>query len=213
MRLRVLIVGAGAQGRIVADVLFASEQESGASPIGFIDDRVDAGGAGVRRLPLLGSTAALAAIPHDAIVVAVGDNAARERLSLALEAAGERIVTARHPFTSIGRDAGIGPGCMISAGAVVTAGVQLGRGVLVNTSATIDHDSLVADFAHVAVGATVGGGTVIGARTLVGLGANVMTGRRIGADCVIGAGALVTRDLPDNVVAVGVPARVRGRHR
>ena len=49
---------------------------------------------------------------------------------------------------------------------------------------------------------TVGNDVYIGVRTLI------MPGARIGNRVIIGAGSIVTRDLPDNSVAVGVPARV-----
>lgn len=48
----------------------------------------------------------------------------------------------------------------------------------------------------------------IGDYTFVGMKSIIMPGVRIGSRCVIGAGAVVTRDIPDGSVAVGVPARV-----
>lgn len=42
----------------------------------------------------------------------------------------------------------------------------------------------------------------------IGSGAIINPGVRIGENTVVGAGAVVTSDLPDNVVAVGVPARI-----
>ena len=98
---------------------------------------------------------------------------------------------------------------MISAGVVVTPGARLGRGVLLNTSCSVDHQSVIGDFAHVSAGATVGANVAVGARTLIGLGANVASTWRVGADALIGAGALVVRDIPDGVVAFGVPARIQ----
>jgi sugar O-acyltransferase (sialic acid O-acetyltransferase NeuD family) len=206
--MRVLIVGAGGQGRIVAEAFMAAGRSSPFTPIGFVDDRVDRHGSTVLGLPVLGTVVNLATITHDAIVVAIGDNTQRQTLSLALEAAGERIVSARHPFSSIASDVVLGPGCMISAGVVITPGARIGRGVLLNTSSCIDHETVVGDFAHVAVRAAIGANVVLGSRTMIGLGAAVMTGRRVGDDCIVGAGALVAKDLPDNVVAVGVPARI-----
>ncbi len=44
--------------------------------------------------------------------------------------------------------------------------------------------------------------------TFIGARATIMPGVRIGKNCVIGAGALVTKSVPDNSVVVGVPARV-----
>ena len=49
---------------------------------------------------------------------------------------------------------------------------------------------------------TVGNNVYIGNNTII------LPGVTIGNDVVIGAGAIVTRDIPDNSVAVGVPARV-----
>jgi len=206
---RVVIVGAGGQGQVVADILAVAGDASGLRAMGFVDDALERVGATVLGLPVLGRLEALTRLPHDAVVVAIGDNAVRARVSLALEASGERLVGVRHPFSSIAASAQIGPGCMISAGAVITPSARLGRGVLVNTHASIDHGTIVDDFAHVACGAVIGGAASIGARALIGIGASVMSGRRVGADTVVGAGALVQRDLPDGVVAYGVPATVR----
>jgi acetyltransferase-like isoleucine patch superfamily enzyme len=51
-------------------------------------------------------------------------------------------------------------------------------------------------------------GIVLGDNVWLGAGAKVLDGVRIGNDVVVGAGAVVTSDLPDAVVAAGVPARV-----
>ncbi len=203
---RVVIVGAGGQGKVVADIVRASGRSAGLTAVGFVDDAPERAGTMVLGLAVLGPLDALSSIPHDGVVVAIGDNATRARLSAALESRGERIVGVRHPFSSVAESAEVGPGCLISAGVVITPGARIGRGVIVNTNASVDHDTVVDDFAHVACRAVVGGEARIGARTLIGIGASVMSGRRVGADVVVGAGALVQRDLPDGVVAYGVPA-------
>ena len=51
-------------------------------------------------------------------------------------------------------------------------------------------------------------GVTLGENVWLGTGAKVMDGVRLGRDVVVGAGAVVTDDLPDGVIAVGVPARV-----
>ena len=52
------------------------------------------------------------------------------------------------------------------------------------------------------------GAIKVGFRSFIGYGAIIMPGVTIGKRCVIGAGAVVTKDIPDDSVAVGVPARV-----
>jgi len=51
-------------------------------------------------------------------------------------------------------------------------------------------------------------GIALGDNVWLGAGAKVLDGVRVGNDVVVGAGAVVTSDLPDGAVAVGIPARV-----
>jgi acetyltransferase-like isoleucine patch superfamily enzyme len=56
--------------------------------------------------------------------------------------------------------------------------------------------------------ARVSRGIVLGENVWLGTGAKVLDGVHIGRDVVVGANAVVSSDLPDGVVAAGVPARV-----
>jgi len=195
MTQRIVIVGAGSQGAIVADIL----ECAGTPAIGFVDDTPGKN--------VLGTIDDLRTIAHDAIVVAIGDN--RLRRALVEKLAGERLATAIHPFTSIAASARIGEGSMISAGAIVLPHAVIGRSVILNTKASIDHDTIVGDFAHISLGATIGAKVQVGEETLIAAGATIVTGVMVGARSVVGAGAAVVRDIPDDVTAFGVPARVR----
>lgn len=208
-----MVVCAGAQGRVVADILRrAHEAGEPASAIGFVDDTPEFRGATIGGLPVLGPIAALPSIEHDAIVVAYGENDVRRTLTERLVAAGERLATAIHPMACIGAGVEIGEGVVICAGAIVAVGAKLGRGVVLNTKASVDHDSILGDFAHVSAGGTIGARVRIGAETLIALGASVVSRTTVGARTTIGAGAVVINDIPDDVIAYGVPARqVRSR--
>ncbi|MGH7325803.1 MAG: gamma carbonic anhydrase family protein [Candidatus Rokuibacteriota bacterium] len=70
---------------------------------------------------------------------------------------------------------------------------------------------------EVGAGATIGHtcvvhGAVLGEEALVGNGATVLDGARIGARAMVAAGALVTpgTDIPDGMLALGAPAKVKG---
>lgn len=52
------------------------------------------------------------------------------------------------------------------------------------------------------------GKIVVGSNTNIGWNVMIMPGVTIGKNCIIGAGAIVTKDIPDNSVVVGIPARV-----
>jgi sugar O-acyltransferase (sialic acid O-acetyltransferase NeuD family) len=206
--MKIVIVGSGSQGRIVADILLAGKSCGGdMEPVAFVDDTAQAG-TSVFGIVVAGPFAALASIEHDAIVVAIGDNNARRRVTEQMLAAGETLAIARHPSVIVGQEVTIGDGSMLSAGAILLPRASIGRGSLINTKASVDHDSILGDFVHVSAGATVGAICRIGDETMIGIGATVMSECSVGARCILGAGAVAVRDLPDDVVAVGVPARV-----
>ena len=65
---------------------------------------------------------------------------------------------------------------------------------------------------RVSPGAHLAGKVHVGELTHIGIGASVVQGVEIGRNVIIGAGAAVIDDIPDNVTAVGVPAKVIRRH-
>ena len=81
--------------------------------------------------------------------------------------------------------------------------------VIVNTGAIIEHDAVIGRSCHISVGAKLAGEVAVGQGTHVGIGATIIQGIQIGENCIIGAGAVVIRDVPDNHMAVGVPAQNR----
>jgi acetyltransferase-like isoleucine patch superfamily enzyme len=88
----------------------------------------------------------------------------------------------------------------------------IGDDCIVNTSASVDHDCVVGDHVHLCPGVHLAGAVNVGSGTMIGTGAVILPVIQIGKGCVVGAGAVVNRDLPDGVIAFGVPARVqRGR--
>ncbi|HEX3070270.1 MAG TPA: acetyltransferase [Thermoanaerobaculia bacterium] len=207
---RIVIVCAGGHGAVVADILQrAREAGADAVPVGFVDDTPGIVGTAILGIDVLAPIASLKDIGHEAVIVALGDNRARRELTERLLATGERLVSAIHPRACIAPSASIGEGSMISAGAIVTPRAAIGRSVIVNTNASIDHDSVIGDFAHVSAGATVGARCHIGAEALIALGATVVSGMTVGARTVIGSGAAVVADIPADVVAFGIPARIR----
>lgn len=196
-----LILGTGGHARVVADAAL----RQGAW------HRVAASDANAARwdgellagVPLRRLDEALAAA--DAVHVAIGDNAARQRETESL--GGKRLASVVHPQASVSPHAQVADGCLVAAQAVVGPAARLGRGVIVNHGAVVDHDAFVGDFSHVAPRATLAGGVSVGRGVLVGAGAAVLPGVRVCDGAVIGAGAVVARDLTEPGVYAGLPAR------
>ncbi len=141
--------------------------------------------------------------------VAIGDNRIRRKCAAMVERLGFSTLNAASAHSVISSFAKLGKLVAVMPGAIINVGSEIGDGVIVNTNATIDHDCRIGAFAHVAPGVALAGNVTIGDEAFIGIGARVIPGIKIGARTIVGAGAVVIRDLPDGVVAVGVPATIR----
>lgn len=204
----IVILGAGGHAKVVADIV---QQMGGFMLRGCLDDDPATWGREVLGRPVLGGIDLLPGLRNEGVnwcLAAVGDN--RLRLALAQRAGGlgYRFPVAVHPRAAVAPSVRLGEGTVVAAGAVINPDAVVGNHGIVNTGAVVEHENRLGDGVHVSPGAVLCGGVVVGERTHIGAGARVIPGVRIGADCIVGAGAVVIRDLPDRVVAVGVPARV-----
>ncbi|MGO9133446.1 MAG: acetyltransferase [Methylovirgula sp.] len=116
-----------------------------------------------------------------------------------------------HPNATIAGDVDLQDGVVVMAGAVLQSCARLAKNTIVNTNATVDHDCHVGAHSHVATGAILCGNVTLGPGVHVGAGAVIIQGVTVGGNAVIGAGAVVLADVPENSLAVGVPARVLRR--
>jgi acetyltransferase EpsM len=208
-RLDILIIGAGGHGQTVADALLRiASTDARMRPAGFLDDTPALQGANYQGVPVLGPVEAIDRVPHDAVIVAVGDNRARRDIYLRLSAQGRRFATVVHPTATVPLDFEIGPGSYLGAKAVVGIATRVGANTIVNGAGCLGHHNHVGDHVHLGPAVHSTRDVRIGEGAMIGVGANVISGISIGAWSVVGAGSLVTGDVPDGVVAYGSPARV-----
>jgi sugar O-acyltransferase (sialic acid O-acetyltransferase NeuD family) len=207
---KIVLVGASGHARLIID---AVEKEQRWQILGLVDDD-QAEGSECLGYAVMGTVGGLRAVmaAHGVRrgIIAIGDNGARAEVAGRIAGAAPEFgyVMVIHPAAEIARQVTVGEGSVILAGGVINAGARVGRHCYVSAKASLDHDSEMADFASLGPGATVGGNVRIGTGSAIALGANVIHGIRVGAHTVIGAGATVVRDIPERVVAYGVPARV-----
>lgn len=206
--MNVIIVGAGGQGRVIADAIQCSFRNNGRLTLGgFLDDKFGLGAKESARPGILGRIADIRRVPHDAVVVGIGDNATRRKLFVDLEAQGENIISIVHPDAVVAEDVLIGKGTVIFAGVVVNAGSCIGSDVILNTGCTVDHNATIDSHVHICPGVHMAGGVSVGEGAFVGIGSAVIQNRTIGAWAIVGAGAVVIRDVMPGTTVVGVPAR------
>jgi sugar O-acyltransferase (sialic acid O-acetyltransferase NeuD family) len=203
----IYVFGAGGHGKVVADAALSN----GLTLSGFLDDDPSRAGHEVLGRKVHGGFETLRRLVGEgpvAILLGVGSNPARRSVASRCQEAGATLLTIVHRTASIAPSAVLGAGTVVMAGAAVNPDARLGEGVIVNTGAVIEHDCDVGAYAHLSPNAAIGGGVRLGELVSLGLCACVLPGITVGAATVVGAGAVVTRPLPPDAVAVGVPARV-----
>lgn len=209
---KVVILGAGGHAREVLDLLEAVDADGRSLEVlGYlVDPEYLAAGAEVNGLPVLGGLDWLAAHAAEVrVACGIGYPHVRHRMVRRAEAHGARFLSLVHPRSSLTRWVELGTGVIVAAGCVVTNRVRLGDHVHLNVGSTISHDCVCEPFSGTAPGVHVAGGVVLGEGAYLGIGASVLPGVRVGRWSIAGAGAAVTRDIPANHVAVGVPAVAR----
>lgn len=205
--MRARIVGAGAQGRVIADILRMQECYEN---IEFVDDSPTLIGTRVNGiLVAAGVEEALQSDEGYGMIVALGNPANRLAMAARIDQQGVPLINAIHSSAVIMPSATLGRGIMVGANAVINSNAQIRDNVIVNTGAIIEHDCQVSEGAAVGPSAHLGGRATIGTCSFIATGAIVLSRVSIGEQTVVGAGALVTRDLPDRVLAFGIPAKVK----
>lgn len=141
--------------------------------------------------------------------IGIGNPKYRYLMSKKMESLGGELVSTISPYSHIGHFGNIiQDGCSIMTGSVLTNDIKIMKGTLVNLNCTIGHDSLIEEFVELCPGVHVSGNCKIGKFTFVGTNATILPNVIVGENAIIGAGALINKDVPDNVVVIGTPGKI-----
>jgi sugar O-acyltransferase (sialic acid O-acetyltransferase NeuD family) len=205
--MKLMILGAGGQARVVANIAALSPD---CQVVGVADSNPASLG---ERIGATSVVATYDALPRWAaegithIAPAAGAAEERARLMALAEAHGLAAAILVHPSAIIDTAVTIGAGSVVCAGAILATEVRVGRGCLINTGAIIDHETVIGDFAQVCPGCRVAGRVVIGETAFIGTGACLLPRVKIGAGAQVGAGAVVLDDVPAGVTVVCAAAK------
>ena len=207
---KLLIVGAGGHGKVVAE---AAAKMGGWSAIAFLDDKAPPLSA-IHDWPVLGPLEQAEELfpEYPDCAVAIGDNALRLELLKKYLKLGYSLPPIIHPESSVGTFVSLGVGCVVFARTVINPDSNIGDGCILNTGVIVDHDCDLGEGVHLAPGVNLAGGVCVGRRSLIGIGSSVIPQIVIGENVIVAAGSVVTKDIGDNCMVAGVPAKVIKNH-
>ncbi|MBQ5824927.1 MAG: acetyltransferase [Clostridia bacterium] len=146
------------------------------------------------------------------VVVGIGEPAVREKKFDLLKEDGINTPSLIHPDVYIPETTSIGQGVVIQYGCFISCNVTIGNYVFIQPQCNIGHDDKLADGCIVSGFGNIGGTVSIGKFTYLGLSAVIKEGTAIGDNVIVGMGSVVYKDIPDEMTALGNPARPIARN-
>jgi acetyltransferase EpsM len=203
---KIIIVGAGEQGRVILD--YVSQLED-CEVEGFLDDSLE---EEINGVPILGKVKDARFDSEKNYFVAFGNNSLRGKIIEEIKKQGGKLETIVNPSAIISKTAEIGEGTSVGAGAIICNDSKIGEGVIIDTGAIIEHDNEIGNYVNVSPGSVTMGGVKIGKYSWISGGVKIGEDLEIGKNSVIGLGSVVLKNISDNVVAYGVPAEIKRKN-
>ncbi len=141
------------------------------------------------------------------VVLAIGEPAVREKKFNLLKEDAVKTTTLIHPDVHIPDTTEIGQGVVIQYGCFISCNVTIGNYVYIQPQCNIGHDDKLADGCMISGFANIGGAVSIGNFTYIGLSAIIKEGVAVGDNAIVGMGSAVHKDVPDEMIVLGNPAR------
>lgn len=206
----IVLFGSGLNANVCIDIL---EKENKFNIVGIVDSKSDIGSK-LYGYEVLGRQEDILEIIkvyniHGGIIT-IGDSYSRKLVRDVILAIIPEFVfiNAIHCSAIIGRNVSLGKGIVIGAGVIINPSCIIGDFCHIYTGVILEHDCILNEFSQMAAGSVTGGKVIIGKQASVTLGVTIVDRIKIGENTVVGSGSVVLKDLPDNVVAYGIPAKI-----
>lgn len=202
---KIIVVGAGGHAKVVIEILRACGHDVSFCVGG--PDAVDV----CLGVPVLKGDhwlEKLRAEGYSRAFIGIGPNRLRLKLAHIALNLGYELINAISPSAVVSPSVKMGTGVVAMAGAIINAEAEIGDLAIINTGATVDHDCKIGMAVHIAPQSGLAGTVTVGEGAFLGIGCRAIPEVTIGEWAMVGAGAVVTKNIPAHVTAVGVPAIV-----
>lgn len=204
----IYILGAGGFAREVLNIYIDAGREN--EVVGFLEENCQRKGEILNGKPI-DDVSILEKIEeakrHSIKLICAIGTPLRRRLIEYTERLGYDYDIVIHPNVIKSRWVTFGKGVIVCAGNILTSQITIDRHTIINLDCTIGHDVHIGKYCTISPGVHISGRVKIGDCVFIGTGAVIAPRVNIGSNSIIGAGAVVINDIPENVLAVGVPAK------
>lgn len=146
--------------------------------------------------------------PDDKCMIAIGNIQKRKKIYELLSDTEKMQLGNVHALSAlIKEEVFMGKGIFIAANAYVGPQAVIGDNTIINTAAVIEHEVRIGQHVHIAPNATICGRAKIGNEVFCGASSTIIDKVSVCDKVTIGAGAVVTDDIIEPGIYVGVPAR------
>lgn len=206
--IKLVIYGAGRLGAEIYEVAErANEKSEKWSEILFVDQEEKDSPIENVRLIVLDKFFTEENIEDYLFVIAIGEPSIREKVYNRLRIHDIRFGNVIDPKAVISKRLELGEGTVIIGHTSVNIGCVIGKNVLIQSNCSIGHDIHIGNHTVISAGFLPGGGTRIGASTYIGLGTIAKENSIVGNNSIIGMGSVISREIGDEVIAMGNPCR------
>lgn len=144
---------------------------------------------------------------HAEVTITLDDTNLKEKLYWLYKNADFHFAKLISPDAYVSKFTKIDEGVIIQRGVNIGPSVEIGICSKINVYANIMHDGIIGKFCTIAPNAVTLGYVQIGDNVFIGAHSTLLPHVVIGNKSVVGAGAVVTKNVPDNTIVKGVPAR------
>lgn len=205
--MKLYIVGCGGVGKFIVynEHLFLNRHYEIA---GLVDDDPQNADQKIGKYSILGTTRLLLDIREPfAVAIGVADPVIKKKLIQKIQSKFALYPSLIASNAWISPRSTIGKGVIIYPGVTVNYETNIEDHVLLNMNCAIGHNCTIQQYSTLAPGVSLAGGTFLEEAVFLGINSATRQSVRIGAHTVVGGLAMVTRNLPPGIVAVGIPAR------
>jgi sugar O-acyltransferase (sialic acid O-acetyltransferase NeuD family) len=142
------------------------------------------------------------------IVIATGEPEHKVKLFNQVKKIGYNLANVIHPTAYISPDAKMGEGIIVQMGSMISVDAIIGNNVTLEQYVVVAHDAVIEDHVQISAFVMVAGHCKIGEATYIGIAVPIRDNIIVGKNSIVSMGAVVQRDIPDNVIVMGNPARV-----